>query len=340
MPRAIMDSDGDGRGVLQHPACGDALRHCNNCLKRETTGVKLRKCAGCSSVVYCSSECQKAEWPRHKPMCQTDHPGDTATVARYGYTSVSAFTRDLADFLDAHTWAFRMLVTVQRQLQVDANPGVPIPHLPRLLRFRLRCQTTRSNVHKHRNPATRFAIVAQTFTDMDAYARKNELWWEQSTVLRNEATRAFAQQYPGHNGDFIAVEYKVPGTHGGAMNYFPLQTPRAPAPGTAEQRRPILEDMVDFCTRSINYGFPMRMRVVGDAFTKLAYPGTFVRMDGCWTWKAILEEWKSYAPGQHRALDVAVRELKTRMPIAYLIDSTLRITSGVSVLLSQDAFRP
>ncbi len=261
-------------------------------------------------------------------------------MARYGYESVDAFARDLQDFMEAHTWAFRMLVSVQRQLYRDANPDVPFSDLPRLLRFRLRCQATRSDTYKHRNPAIRFAIVSQTFEDLDAYARKSELVWEQSAAMRAEAHRAYTVQYPGYTGQLFAVEYKVPGTHAGAMNYFALQTPRAPAPGTPQQRRPVLEDMADFCTRSINHGFPMRMQVSGDAFSILAFPGTFVRSERRWTWHAIFEDWKSYNPGQHRRLDLAVAEMKTRMPIPQLILCTLRLTSGVSVLISQDAFHP
>ena len=32
-------------------------------------GVKLRHCAGCKSVYYCSKQCQVAHWPAHKPHC-------------------------------------------------------------------------------------------------------------------------------------------------------------------------------------------------------------------------------------------------------------------------------
>lgn len=357
MPLAIMDPDAE---VLQHPACENSLRHCSNidCCKRETNGVKLRKCGGCSKVVYCNLECQRSEWPRHKwvfiipcartflmstltrPTCIGATAEDSATVARYGYASVSAFARDLQDFLDAHTWAFRMLTTVQRQLQLDANPGVPFSEHPRMLQFRLRCQMTRSDSHKHRNPATRFKLISHTFSDMDTYARKNGLWWEQAAALRDAAQSRALTKYPQDACDFFAVEYKVPGTHAGAIDYFPVHAPRTPAPGTPEQRRPILEDMAEFCTRSINQGFPMRMQVYTGCTSILAYPGTFVRSEGCWSWKAILEDWKGYAPGQHRALDCAIAELKTRMTIPRLTMSTLRITSGVSVLVSEDALEP
>ncbi len=93
--------------------------------------------------------------------------------------------------------------------------------------------------------------------------------------------------------------------------------------------------MVDFCKRSINDGFPMRMNVSGGF---LAYPGTFVRLDGCWKWNAICEEWESYTAGQHRRLDLAIAELKTRMAIPDLIIGSMRLTCAVSVVTYQTTF--
>ena len=33
-------------------------------------GVRLKKCGGCSSIFYCSPECSRAHWPRHKAQCK------------------------------------------------------------------------------------------------------------------------------------------------------------------------------------------------------------------------------------------------------------------------------
>ncbi|TFK88280.1 hypothetical protein K466DRAFT_77323 [Polyporus arcularius HHB13444] len=271
--------------VSNRVGSGDSLRRCNRCFSPQTAGVRLRRCGGCSTVVYCSLECQKVQWPLHKPLCRAETTEDAAKVACYGYASLGAFSRDLDDFMDAHEWAFRMLITMERQLQRDRNPDVPFSELPMLLRFSLRCQTTRSDTHQLRNPAMLFALVSQTFEDLDAFARKNKNTYAQTASTRESAHRNFVREFPHYTGQIFAVEHRVPGTNHASMHFYPIETPLAPALGTPQQRRPISEDMVDFCKRSINDGFPMGMNVSGGF---LAYPGTFVRLG-----KAICEEWES-----------------------------------------------
>jgi hypothetical protein len=39
---------------------------CDHCM---ISDVKLRKCQGCDTVSYCSTDCQRAAWPTHKRAC-------------------------------------------------------------------------------------------------------------------------------------------------------------------------------------------------------------------------------------------------------------------------------
>ena len=44
---------------------------CAGCGKEEAAGlVVLKNCSGCHSVIYCSSDCQRAGWPGHKEDCK------------------------------------------------------------------------------------------------------------------------------------------------------------------------------------------------------------------------------------------------------------------------------
>ncbi|KAF7308148.1 hypothetical protein HMN09_00662500 [Mycena chlorophos] len=45
---------------------------CARCMKAEDDELKLKQCAKCQAVRYCSKECQKADWPAHKHACKLD----------------------------------------------------------------------------------------------------------------------------------------------------------------------------------------------------------------------------------------------------------------------------
>ena len=44
---------------------------CNHCLNSNNMeGMQQKKCSGCKLVYYCSEECQKADWKKHKHICK------------------------------------------------------------------------------------------------------------------------------------------------------------------------------------------------------------------------------------------------------------------------------
>lgn len=52
---------GDERYLNKRVKCGE-----DGCAN---TGNNFSKCGRCKRVVYCSRECQKKDWPKHKPAC-------------------------------------------------------------------------------------------------------------------------------------------------------------------------------------------------------------------------------------------------------------------------------
>eukprot|EP00798_Chlamydomonas_sp_ICE-L_P015658 gene15658-21764_t len=50
-------------------------KSCVECGLEEGGGKKLKKCKSCQGASYCGKECQKADWPRHKP-----NPGHNAPM--------------------------------------------------------------------------------------------------------------------------------------------------------------------------------------------------------------------------------------------------------------------
>ncbi|KAI8675360.1 hypothetical protein NCS57_00437100 [Fusarium keratoplasticum] len=49
------------------------MTSCNNCHRREPD-VKLLTCRSCFSAQYCSKECQRSDWPKHRGPCRSINP--------------------------------------------------------------------------------------------------------------------------------------------------------------------------------------------------------------------------------------------------------------------------
>lgn len=53
------------KALLDRLSCSE----CRTCRKKK--GVHLR-CSGCSVAYYCDIKCQRADWPKHKQICEFD----------------------------------------------------------------------------------------------------------------------------------------------------------------------------------------------------------------------------------------------------------------------------
>ncbi|KDR81037.1 hypothetical protein GALMADRAFT_241659 [Galerina marginata CBS 339.88] len=65
-------------------AAGNELKTavgCSNCQRPESDSVKLRKCAKCKMILYCSKECQTRDWPTHKSHCKIAADQKVHTIA-------------------------------------------------------------------------------------------------------------------------------------------------------------------------------------------------------------------------------------------------------------------
>lgn len=56
-----------GRGVQEIAAASEKCRSCGKA--KTAVGGKLMQCARCKEVAYCSKECQKADWKKHRQEC-------------------------------------------------------------------------------------------------------------------------------------------------------------------------------------------------------------------------------------------------------------------------------
>ncbi|KDQ25690.1 hypothetical protein PLEOSDRAFT_31602, partial [Pleurotus ostreatus PC15] len=98
-----------------------ALSECSQCQKSVT--VKL--CTDCMEAAYCSVECQRKDWTRHKPGCSN-------IPERTEYIDVSTFYPFLALLAAlAHSHPMKPLhAAATRRILNDPNPGVPAQVFP------------------------------------------------------------------------------------------------------------------------------------------------------------------------------------------------------------------
>jgi len=50
----------------------DACAHCAKTKSESDPGINLKYCAKCQTTQYCSRECQKADWKKHKKICASN----------------------------------------------------------------------------------------------------------------------------------------------------------------------------------------------------------------------------------------------------------------------------
>ncbi|KAM5542690.1 hypothetical protein V8D89_003651 [Ganoderma adspersum] len=109
-----MDSYADG---IRFPTC----KVCDCCGRpRPTHGGELKKCGGCSAVLYCSKQCQTEVWRFHKyvslktsvylkwDLCRSSKSKEEA--AELGYSSLASVATALKRWASAHTWALQTMI--------------------------------------------------------------------------------------------------------------------------------------------------------------------------------------------------------------------------------------
>ncbi|KAJ3510354.1 hypothetical protein NLJ89_g4723 [Agrocybe chaxingu] len=70
------DSCEDAKELILKNCCRPA------CAEKEKRVAQYKRCAACHLVLYCSQDCQKVDWPRHKPDC---HAHKQTKIARRAF---------------------------------------------------------------------------------------------------------------------------------------------------------------------------------------------------------------------------------------------------------------
>ncbi|KAJ7807268.1 hypothetical protein B0H14DRAFT_1537509 [Mycena olivaceomarginata] len=116
-------SDEEYRKNRKYPPIHYSKR-CGGCLKTQRQlppGMTLRDCQSCKTMQYCGHECQKRDWPHHKPVCQTN------SFARKQECDYPGMIDDLMKF--ANTFKCELVDGACSCLELQANPDAWKTHI-------------------------------------------------------------------------------------------------------------------------------------------------------------------------------------------------------------------
>ncbi|RDX52804.1 hypothetical protein OH76DRAFT_1344475 [Lentinus brumalis] len=316
-------------------AATPALRKCSRCGLASTDNRRvLRKCRGClAAPVYCSKECQRADWPIHRLSCtglsknRRDFvsTGFERSAQSVGYQTSGDLVKALYEFLDAHEWAFETSMMAHAIL----THGVNLSDHPRdqILRCRLACTSVPNTGHGY-NPAQGFRIVEFTYHSVESWIKGDlgtGVEYPDLGKVFTEGWKAAHEKFSArqkgvgcdHYVGLRAVGFTVDGVPASSIQFMPVYAVTDDTlPSIRGDARIALEDLLSFCTRSINSGQFVLKRPIPprkDIGPWEAVPGRFLRREQNWIWEPLFEDWRDYQSGrvEFPALSVALTGLKT-----------------------------
>lgn len=138
---------------------------CGNC---GATGVKLMNCTRCRSDKYCSKECQRAAWPKHKQVCKI--------ISRVNKETASGGPQGLFRALEKLNQGGQKIVSLQMTSagMVSSTDTVVPPGLPSgffLIREAMSEYNRRTEEKRMFGEASYKALLDSIYTDEVEWAR-------------------------------------------------------------------------------------------------------------------------------------------------------------------------
>ncbi|RPD59232.1 hypothetical protein L226DRAFT_572222 [Lentinus tigrinus ALCF2SS1-7] len=298
-----------------------SLRRCHGCGRTQDEEIRLQKCAGCHSVLYCSKACQKEKWEMHRLFCRNDanpKPGRNQQLQEIGFESVSAFTKALGRWFNAHKSALQtcadVVVAEAGGIEASRNPQ-------KMVGFSLEPRVSK-NLPPTRNPSRMFQLRGRCLISLEEHLSQtpgHRRDWECCAPVRAAMDEQFARN-PLYTG-LLPILISVIGVHMTQITYLPQMrsdpTLLRGAVIVAPPRHIIFQDAVRLAVCSINENFPLR--IVEHDPLAIAIPGRFMHDNGSWTWKELFPDWSHYRRGRHRGIDVTLAKMRSGLPPPELI---------------------
>ncbi|KAI0713527.1 hypothetical protein C8Q76DRAFT_463932 [Earliella scabrosa] len=270
------------------PQLDEPVIYCEHCGSTKLKKQELKRCAGCSGVLYCSKECQKAAWPNHKSMCRLR----LDSISELGYDTPLALRNALKEWVNINIWAVTMVVNaavylgggwdvVHRSSHAAILHVLPAPHTA------------------DANPATAFRLLKTRLAHKDSHPTLRA-GWEGATrecaeiaagIRRNRAMGAhFAGVLP------TVFEFENAGVRLVPLSQTLVFRPavrHVPDCYTDEGTRAAFADLVQMCASAISGGFVFRK--AGEAGKDEPELGYMVRRKkNRWEWERVPQTWVCY----------------------------------------------
>ncbi|KAI0323270.1 zf-MYND-domain-containing protein [Cubamyces sp. BRFM 1775] len=276
---------------------------CRKCDRERNDGEHFMLCSGCETALYCSKECQRADWSEHKPLCKfaqegakllanmppdaLDTPIDAATPS---HNELQALLRD---FTEAHRPSFagifqaKMVSAGGTETFFSGEPKVclvplrynPPPPLP--------LTAGRLHLRRGQNPAQSFTPTNIAFLPLArVLASRPELraGWDASAVTRGRIRALHAAEGDADFVDVLPVVF-APLAGPAQMAYFPQYRRVNAASRTAAQKQ------LDMNMRFVELGIVVRPHAKREGAPEKPALG-YMRPDGTkWTWRPFVDDW-------------------------------------------------
>ena len=307
------------------------LRRCHHCGESQDNDptIQLRKCGGCSKILYCSKTCQKEAWPTHtavslhalrspltvpytyicyRLLCLHALPVVPVTssgTSFFGYHSLPALAAALQKFREAHEWSFGALA----KILVLTKGGIAWSQNPQKI-LTIEVAPVKTTGTREHNPSRAFRIESYHFLALDEYFTSEPRAideWAKCEPLRNTAIETYGH-YPYYAG-LLPLNLRIDGLNVTFMEYIPQFwpiPPSRPTPLLANSRTKggLVRDILGLSYYGINAGIPLRTMGPDPPGMGLAFPGRFVRgQSASWSWTGLFSNWGDYRRGAHRRLD-------------------------------------
>ncbi|KAI1782822.1 hypothetical protein LXA43DRAFT_904786 [Ganoderma leucocontextum] len=255
---------------------------------RPGSGVdRLKKCGGCSVVLYCSKACQVQAWPTHKHMCRSRSKEQAAEL---GYPSAVSAASALKRWANIHLWPLRTIAEATAHQTGGGNPDANGSDNPSMA-FRLEeCGIVGKDDRDFLR--SQWLLIESTCKSMAEAMREK---------LNEVERRTFAGFIPA------AFYFKTSGMV--SFHQYPLYRLREHGCGPSygrghtEEEHVLFDDISTCCMESINCGLVLRAPV-GDDNQPLPDVGVFTPSKKSWVWKCLDWKWDTVgvgAPSQYRS---------------------------------------